>query len=165
MQQDFGTTTRAGEPDPLGLDDLGGVRERLGRLVPQSLARRGLAVEVESDGSTYRAEESIPISIEIRNRLPLPVSLETDGKRLWGWSVDGHVGASDEPLYASAAPRRLDLAGFESLRIRREWDGRIRRRGSPTRWEPVGPGDHEIRAFVPADGGPVTGSMTVTIEP
>lgn len=165
MRRDFGTTTGADGPDPFGLDDFGSVRERIGRLVPQSVARRGLAVEVESDGTTYRADEAIPLAIEIRNRLPLPVSPVVEGKRLWGWSVDGHVGASDEPLYASAVPRRLDLRGFETRRIRREWDGRIRRRGSPTRWEPAEPGDHHIVAFVPTVGGHVTGSTTVTIEP
>lgn len=164
MRTDAGTAG-ADDRDPLGMDDIGAVRRRIGRLVPQAVARRGLAVDVETDGTTFDADEPIALTVVIRNRLPVPVSLAIEGKRLWGWSVDGNLAASDEPLYESAARRRLDLRGFETRRVRRVWNGRIKRRGSPTRWERVDPGDHEIAAFVPAAGGTVVGSTTVTLEP
>lgn len=165
MRRDVGPVRGGDDHDPFGMEEFGSVRERIGRLVPQAVARRALSVDVGADGSTYAPGDPIELRIEISNQLPVPVSLAIEGKRLWGWSVDGNLAASDEPLYAAATRRRLDLRACERRQLRREWDGRIRRRGSPTRWEPVDPGVHEIVAFVPAVGGAVTGSTTVTLEP
>ena len=156
--------TGGDEIDPLGMDDYGAFTQRFGNLVPQALGRWGLDVRVRTDRSRYRTGQPVEVTIEIRNRLPVPVNLAIEGKRPWAWAVDGHVDASEEPLHASQGRSRLELRARETLQIEEEWHGRFRRPGSPTRWVPAGPGAYEISAYVPAVGGRVEGSTTITLE-
>lgn len=151
--------------DPLGMDEGGDLARWLGSFVPQEVARRGLGVRVSTDRPSFAPGETVEVTVEIRNRLPLPVSLAIEGKRLWGWSVGGRLDASEEALHASEAQRRLDLRGFETRRLEVEWNGRFKRPGSPTRWVPADPGEYEIRAFVPTVGGRVEAATTVILEP
>ncbi|MEM4781804.1 MAG: BsuPI-related putative proteinase inhibitor [Halalkalicoccus sp.] len=144
---------RAREDDQMTFDEpyFGFVSRLVGPLVPQPLARRGLSVSVETNREEYRVGEPVELTIAVKNRLPVPVELETEG-RIWGWTVDGLLEASDERLYASDARNTLRLRAGETLTFERTWDGRFKREGSPTRWVEAEPGEYEIGAFVAADG-------------
>jgi hypothetical protein len=98
----------------------------------------------------------------MRNRLPVPVELATEGPRIWGWTVDGLLEASDERYYASDRPNSISLRAGEALTLERTWDGRFKRTGSPTRWVEAEPGEHELGAFVATTRE--RASATTTIE-
>ena len=124
----------------------------LGRFVPQWLARRAVTVAVSTDRDRYAPGEPILVTIEFRNRLPVPVEIETPRRRLWGWAVDGELEASDERRFASDAGGTFSFGSRERKRVTRRWNGRFRRSGEPVRWERAAPGEHEITAFVDLDG-------------
>ncbi|WP_331233853.1 hypothetical protein [Natronorarus salvus] len=140
---------RDGSEGPLDVEDEMNVFSRgLSPLVPARLARAGLSVSVETDREEYAVGDAVGITIEIRNRLPLPVEVPTEGRRIWGWTVDGLLAASDEPLYRSTRPNSVELRANQTITVERSWDGRFKRSGSPTRWVPAAPGEYEIGAFV-----------------
>lgn len=142
------------EPDRTGVDEsrnyLGAL---LGRFVPQWLARRAIRVRVSTDRDRYAYGEPVRITVELHNRLPVPVEVETPGLRLWGWTVDGELEASDEPRFASDRASSLSFRPRERKRIHRRWDGRFKRAGEPTRWVAADPGEHEIAAFLAVESG------------
>jgi hypothetical protein len=145
--------------DRFGFDENRNVlTEALARLVPQSVARRALAVDVAVDRSTYAVGDDVPFRVVFRNRLPLPVVVETPDRRLWGWTVDGELEASDESRFADPTrdtPGRFAFRGGERKVVTRTWSGRFRRvrEGEPTRWVDAEPGRHELGVFLAYDGG------------
>lgn len=153
-----------GEVDRTGFDETTNhLTAVLGRLVPQSVARWAIAVEVSTDRETYTAGEPVAIDIEFRNRLPVPVTITTPRARLWGWAVDGTLEANEEARYLRPEENTLSFRGRERKRLTRRWGGTIRRTGSPDTWEPLAPGTHEISAFIAVDGRPRPEDRT-TIE-
>lgn len=134
----------------------------VGLLVPQSLARRGLTVRIETDRPRYATGEPIEITVEVRNRLPVPVTIETPTRRLWGWSVNGYLEASDELRYRDGGRGNFEFRGRERKRFQRIWDGRVKRVGEPTRWEQA-TGEVEVQAFLPLRGRRPTDVTTVRI--
>lgn len=156
-----------GEPDAdaFGFDDpaFGFVSRLVGPLVPQWLARRGISIDVETDREEYRIGEPVELTITVRNRLPVPIELATEGQRIWGWTVDGLLEASDERYYASNTPNSIALRAGEALTLERTWDGRFKRTGSPTRWVEAEPGEHELGAFVATAHGHVRASTTIEL--
>lgn len=149
--------------DRFGFAERNYLAEALGVFVPQSLARRAVAVRVETDRRRYRPGDAVEIAIEFRNRLPIPVTISTPGLRLWGWSVDGLVEASDEPRYERASPGEFVFRPRERKRFRRTWDARFERAGERER-EDAQPGEHEIVAFVATDGRRPRDATTVLID-
>ena len=137
----------------------------LGFFVPQRLARRGIEVTVETGQDRYAAGEDATVRIEFRNRLPVPVTVRTPTPRLWGWSVNGHLEASDEPRrrLSGGDGSQLSFRSRERKRIVRRWDGRIKRVGEPTRWERV-TGEVDIRAFLAVDGSQPADVTTVRLD-
>jgi hypothetical protein len=133
------------------------------KLVPSRLARWALDVSVETDDETYHVGETVEITVSISNRLPVPVEVPIYGRRVWGWSVDGFVDASDEPLYTPDRPRSLSFRAGETRTFTRDWHGRIKRNGTPTRWEEVPKGEYEIVAFVSTDP-PTRDSTSIRLE-
>ncbi|MCH7661863.1 MAG: hypothetical protein IH933_15230 [Euryarchaeota archaeon] len=151
--------------DAFGFDDpaFGFVSRLVGPLVPQWLARRGLSVAVETDRNEYAVGQPVEILIEIRNRLPVPVELATDGGRIWGWTVDGLLEASDERYYRSDRRNSIALRAGETRTIERTWSGRFKRTGSPTRWIEATPGTYEIGVFVPARKKRISDTTTISV--
>jgi len=148
-----------------GLDDTRDhVRRLLGSFVPQWVARRAVAVSVTTDDVRYEAGDQVAITIRFRNRLPVPVTVRTPGKRLWGWTVDGELEASDEPRRRSADGGSLSFSPRECKEITRTWDGRFKRVDDRTRWVPADPGEYEIAAFLAVDGDRPTDVATIRIE-
>jgi len=135
----------------------------LGTFVPQWLVRRGLAVSVRTDRERYERGDAVEITVEIRNRLPLPVTLATPQRRLWGWAVDGYLEASDETRHVDGQAGALAFRGRERKRFVREWDGRIKHEGERTEWKRA-TGDLEITAFVALGADRPTDSTTIRIE-
>jgi hypothetical protein len=124
------------------------IADAIGKFVPQSLARRALAVTVETDKDRYRLGEPVRLTVTIRNKLPVPMSVATPGRRLWGWTVDGELEASDESRYEGDSAGTLVFRASEEKVLRHEWSGRFKRVGDRTTWETPDRGTHEIGAFV-----------------
>lgn len=160
----------ASNDDRTGLDETANyLALALSKFVPGWLARRAVTVSVTTDRDTYRIGEPVTIVVEFKNRLPLPVSVPTPESRLWGWTVDGLLEATDERRYTTETPSSFEFRGGERKRVVHEWNGRLRRTGSddaPDVSEPVAPGEHEIRAFL-ATGSPddrPEDGVTITVE-
>lgn len=150
------------EADRTGFDDtVNHLTAALGRLVPQWLARRAIAVSVSTDRTNYPQGDPVRIQVEFRNRLPVPVTIRTPRQRLWGWTVDGDLEASDERRHLSETEATLTFRGRERKRVSRRWNGSLKRTGSPDRWEPASIGDHEISAFIAVDGQPRPEDSTI----
>ena len=124
------------------------IADAVGKFVPQSLARRAVAVTVETDKERYRRGESVQLTVTIRNKLPVPISVATPGRRLWGWTVDGKLEASDESRYEGDSAGTLTFRAGEEKMLRREWSGRFKRVGDRTTWETPDRGTYEVGAFV-----------------
>ncbi len=152
------------EVDRTGFDDtVNHLTAALGRIVPQWLARRAIAVRVSTDRTRYDRGDPVDITVEFRNRLPVPVTIRTPQQRLWSWAVDGDIEASDERRYLSETTASMTFRGRERKLVTRTWHGSLKRTGSPDRWEPPTRGDHEISAFI-AVGGDPRPEDTTTIE-
>lgn len=140
------------DSDRFGLDETENeLTDLLGRFVPQWLAQRAVSVSVSVPRREFSVGEPVPFTVEIRNRLPVPVTVRTPTRRLWGWEVDGELAASDESTYAGENAGQFALEGGDALRIEREWSGRFKRTGGRgERTEHVLPdrGVHELAAFV-----------------
>ena len=146
------TNREDGDGDRLGFDQTENeLTDLLGRFVPQWLAQRAVDVDVDVSAREFPVGDPVPFTVEIRNRLPVPIAVQTPTRRLWGWEVDGELEASDEHTYAGDAAGQFSLEGGDVLRIEREWSGRFKRTGRQgERTEYVLPdrGVHEIAAFV-----------------
>jgi hypothetical protein len=140
--------------DRHGLDERGSrLTALVGRLVPQRLAKWAVTVSVETDRDRYAPGETVEITIEFHNRLPVPVTVETPTPRLWEWRVDGErAGRADRPYEPSGAGT-LRFRGGESKRLTRQWNGRFEREAATG------------REFVLADLGPheVTAGLATTL--
>ncbi|WP_254864377.1 hypothetical protein [Halovivax gelatinilyticus] len=137
---------------------------RIASLVPQRVARVAVSVSVTTDRSTYAVGEPVEFTIAFTNRLPVPITVATEGGRLWGWTVDGYLEASDEPRRLSAHRDSVEFRGFETRRIVRTWDGRFKRTGSPTRWIEADPGEYEIAAYLATAGDSVSDRTTIRLH-
>lgn len=143
------------------------ISKLLALFVPQFVARRAVGVSVSTDRDRYAPGEDVEITVELRNRIPLPITVPTRTRRIWGWAVDGEVGASDEATYLDTTRGSIRFRGWERKRFTRTWDGRFKRVGAnrdPTRWEDASPGTHEVEAFVALPGRRVSDSTTIAIE-
>ncbi len=134
-------------------------------LVPTGLQYRAIHVSVATPHSVYSVGTPIPITIRMRNQLPLPISLQTQSPRLWYWTVDGHPEASQVDQYDPPPEHgRFHFDRGEHKQFHRHWDQRIRT--TESRWEPVQPGEYTITVAInvdrPAARG-VTDETTVTI--
>jgi hypothetical protein len=139
------------------------IGERIAEFVPQWLARRGIEASVSTDRECYHVDEPVIISIVFRNRLPLPLSVQTETQKLFGWAVDGLFGASDEDTYLSKTPNRIDFEPFEEKKLTRRWSGRFKRTDDRTRWEPATPGVYEIEGFLGTNDSGIRATTTVEI--
>lgn len=136
------------DDDRFGFDETTNyLTSALSKLVPNWLARRAVTVSVDTPKDRYRRGEPVDIVVEFKNRLPLPISVPTAGRRLWEWRVDGVLEATDEPRYVDRSPGSFGFRGGERKRVVNRWNGHFRRTegvdGLPTS-EPATPGDHTI---------------------
>lgn len=140
-----------GSADRTGFDDTRNyLSDALARLVPGRLARRAVAVEVETDGTEYAVDDPVEITVRLRNRLPVPVELETTTRRQWGWRVDGVLEASDERRYVRSEPGAIAFRAGETKVATATWNGRFRRENGTglDRSVPADRGEHTVSAFL-----------------
>lgn len=143
------------EGDRLGFDQTRNyTTEILSKLLPRSLANRAIQVSVTTDTDTYEQDESVDITLEFKNRLPIPVTLYTETLRLWGWTVDGHLEASDELRYVDDQPGRFDFRGGERKTYDIVWDGRLKHSGEPDTWKLPEPGQYTITGYIATSNRP-----------
>lgn len=139
-----------------GFDDASSpIADAVGKFVPQAVVRRGLSVSVRTDRETYAPGDPVELTVEIENRLPLPVAVQTPTRRLWGWTVDGELEASDERIFLPERPAKLAFRASERKVLTQTWDGLLKRVGdgdAPTRWVEPSPGVHEIGAHLALEG-------------
>ncbi|PSP96473.1 hypothetical protein BRC94_12595 [Halobacteriales archaeon QS_5_70_17] len=136
----------------------------VGRVVPESVVRRALRVDVETDRERYAPGDPIEFTVTFHNRLPVPVSVPTPRRRLWGWTLDGDLEASDEPRYSGVEPSSFPFRANERKVFRHTWNGLRKRVGERTRWRPLAPGTYELTAFVATDDPRPSAATTVRIE-
>ncbi|WP_222915380.1 hypothetical protein [Natrinema sp. SYSU A 869] len=140
----------------------------LSTLIPQAVARRAISVSVTTDQDVYERDAPVDITVNFKNLLPVPVELPTPSQRRWGWTVDGHLEASDERLYTREQPATFDFRGGERKRVSVTWHGRLERARNGNRRESVipEPGEYEIRAFVATDetGSCPSDSTTIALR-
>lgn len=122
----------------------------LSALVPAVLARRAVTVSLETDRDVYEPDESVGITVEFANRLPVPVAVPTPRQRRWGWTVDGDLEASNERRFTRARPSTFRFGGGERKRITVTWNGRLERAGRGEMRESIvpDPGEYELQAFI-----------------
>ncbi|ELY55107.1 hypothetical protein [Natronolimnohabitans innermongolicus] len=121
----------------------------LSSLVPAALARRAVAVSIRTDRDVYARDDPVAITVDFKNRLPIPVSIPTPSQRRWGWTVDGDLEASDERRYVPDRPAVFRFRGGERKQVRFTWHGRFERTAGGRRESVVpDPGEYELRAFI-----------------
>ncbi|MFC4540892.1 hypothetical protein ACFO5R_02985 [Halosolutus amylolyticus] len=139
----------------------------LASLVPGALARRVIAVSVDTDADRYARDDPVAFTVDFENRLPVPVEIPTPHQRRWGWTIDGELEATDERRYTRSRPSAFRFRGGERKRVSVTWNGRFERTGGDRHESIVpGPGEYEIRAFVATHENQYrpSDSTTVTIE-
>lgn len=158
--------TSPGDDDRLGFDHSSDwIREALGRFVPQVVARRAVSASVELDRDELVPGESVELTIRFRNRLPVPVTLVTPKRRLWGWTVDGELAAADDRPYTRSSPSAFVFRGRERKTVTRRWDGRfLRTNGGEKRWVDAEAGDHRIEAFVATKNRRPRATTAITVR-
>ena len=141
-----------GRPGRAGNDEFDQRRDfltrGLGKLVPVPIARRAITVSVSTDRDVYDRDDPVTITVTFENRLPVPVTVPTPTQRRWGWSIDGHLEASDERRYTRQSPSSFDFRAGERKRLTIPWNGRVERTDGVHESVPLDPGTYEISAFV-----------------
>lgn len=117
------------------------------RLLPQALARRAVSLRLSVPRTEFAPGERVPFAVTMKNRLPVPVTVETRSPVLWVWTVDGHTEASH--VLGRDPPDRAGRFRFdrgERKRFRKVWSGLFR--VSEREWEDAAAGEHTIAARV-----------------
>ena len=116
-------------------------------LVPKSVRHYGISVSVSTPAAEYSPRTRIPFSIRMRNRMPFPITLQTDSQLIWNWFVDDIEEASHIPLHdTSEDTGGISFSRGERKVITRHWDQTFR--VSKSEWERAPPGEYTIGAQV-----------------
>lgn len=140
----------------------GGLLSRL--FVPTPVRYWGLSVSISTPQSTYDAGTSVPFTITIVNRLPVPITIQTALPVLWTWEVNGVREASQvAELPDRAGQFRFDRG--ERKRFRRRWHQSFR--VSDGDWEAAPPGEYCLSAALAIEDASEAGlsdETTIRIE-
>jgi len=121
------------------------------RLVPRFLRRRAVSVSITTPETEYTLGTRIPFRVQMRNHLPVPVTLRTRSPVLWSWTVDGYPEASHVEQYDPP-----DEAGYlhfdqgERKQFSGRWTGHFR--VTEREWEPAEPGEYTLGVGINVDG-------------
>lgn len=123
----------------------------LGTLVPQAISTRAISIDISTPKEVYTVGEPIRFSVEVYNRLPFSVSIQTPTPLLWDWEVNDRPNAADVALDdPPAETTRHTFSGDERKRFDKRWLQRFQR--SKSEWDRAEPGTHTIRARVNVPG-------------
>jgi hypothetical protein len=134
------------------------------RLLPKALRRWAISLSITTPQTEYAVGSRIPFRVQMRNRLPLPVTLTTRSPVLWSWTVDGHPEASHVEQYDPPdGPGKLHFERDERKQFSGRWTGHFR--VTKREWEPAQPGEYALGAGINVDGADGDGlSDEVTIR-
>lgn len=160
---------RTGDDDRFGFDENRDyIAEFLSVVVPDRLAHRAVTIEVSTDRREYALDSPIEFTVTIRNRLPVPVTLPTPTLRLWGWTIDGELEASDEPTYVSDSESWHAFDARETRQIQQTWHGRLQRTGAGpngrAEWVLPDPGVHELSVFLATEEPRATDTVELELR-
>jgi hypothetical protein len=113
-------------------------------ILPAWLHRRAVSVNVATPKSVYESGEPVPVGIEFKNPLPIPITLMTRSPVPWKWHIDGHREASHVPEPRPDLTTRFVLDRGERRRFTRVW--RQSFQISKTDWKSAERGVHTIGA-------------------
>lgn len=137
------------------------------RLLPRRVRTWALRLSVEVPTGPFTRGEPVPFRVQVRNRLPIPVSVRTASPVLWTWSIDGHEEASMVPLRSPPDEEgRFRVARGDRVIFERSWNGHLR--VNDREWVPAELGEHTLAARINTVGGPVEGlydEVTFHVEP
>lgn len=153
--------------DELGFDETRGrVSKFLAKFVPHTIARRAVSVSVRTDRDIYDRGDPVTVTVDFKNRLPIGVEIPTPKHRLWGWTVDGELEASDQRIYTRSIPSSFPFYGGERKQVSFVWNGRFERTGNDHQWVLPDAGEHEISVFIATHEGQhrPADSTTITIR-
>lgn len=133
-------------------------------LLPKAIRRRAITVTVETSNETYAPEEPVHFTVEMQNRLPVPVSIVTRSPVLWTWAVDGAVEASRQSTEEPDVRGLLTFGRSETKVFSRRWSQRIE--NDDSRWQLVRPDEYTISAWINSTDGDdqYEAETTVSIE-
>lgn len=127
--------------------------------VPRGLRYRAVSVDVSTPRPSYPVGASVPFTVTLANRLPVPVTVPVESPVPWTWTVDGLAEASrvaDHP--AEPAGFRFDRG--ERKRFDRRWSGLFR--VAADAWEPAEPGEYTIGARLAVEDAEARGLVAET---
>jgi hypothetical protein len=118
------------------------------KLLPNSLVYQSLTVGLTAP-NTVEIGKPTDFALQIRNRLPVAVSLSLPTSRVWGWAVDDFDEADEREHSPPDYPRTISLSSRGNRRFEWSWNGTIRRTrdDSKDEWVPA-MGTHEITAYI-----------------
>lgn len=134
-------------------------------LMPTALRDRAISVSVRTNKRRYELEEPVLIRVRMANRIPFPVSIQTESPVLWTWAVDGVERASRLTEEPPDEPGLLRFGRSERKTFERRWSQRIR--NLQGRWLPVDRGEYELSARINVDRAADRGladETTITVE-
>jgi hypothetical protein len=115
-------------------------------LLPAWLRRRAISVAVTTPKSVFAVGEPVPVTVTMKNSLPVPVTLETASRVPWAWYVDGHRAASRVADAPPEGPGELAFDRGERKRFRRTWQQAFR--VSDSGWVDADPGEYVVSAAI-----------------
>lgn len=137
------------------------------RLVPASLHRWAISVDVSTPEPAYRVGTPIPFSVTMKNAFPMPVTVGVRSPIRWTWSVDGHVEAAHVDRHDPPDQRTaFEFDRGERKQFRKRWNGMFQI--GEAEWERADPGEYTIGAGLNVDDAAGSGlydETTVTIRP
>jgi hypothetical protein len=119
-------------------------------LVPARLRHWAVSVDVSTPRDEYPADGTVPFTVEMKNALPVPITITARSPVLWNWTVDGLPEASRiDPHDAPDEQAGFEFDRGERKTFRKRWDGRFR--VAQREWEPAGPGEYAVGAALNVD--------------
>lgn len=110
---------------------------------PKWLRTRAIAVDVSTPDREFRVGSSVPFTVKLANRLPMPITLPVESPVPWVWSVDDLQEASHVPNHkVPDEPQGFHFDRGERKEFSKRWSGSFQI--APREWEPAEAGEHTI---------------------
>lgn len=131
------------------------------RLIPHKVRRWSVSVDIWTPAEEFTTDEDIPFTVTMRNRLPIPMTVQTSEPLPWNWSVDDHVeanrvGVRDPPDIDSS----LSFDRGETREFNKRWSGMFQ--VSEREWERAEPGEYTLSAAINVDDAAAAGLAAET---
>lgn len=115
-------------------------------LIPHSIAYRGLDLRVTTSRVEFEQHEPVSFTVEIKNRYPFPVVVETSRPILWDWDIDDSPHAVGDSRSLPQRSNSFIIDRGETKQFTRQWDQRLKVSGSE--WEEASLGEHTLSVYL-----------------